>query len=163
MDAKTENELQFSGSLGGFDRLKSQVFLWTFILLTIMVFLGVFLLINGFLANISITLGAVSCFIIAVLYYAILGRGQKIYYTITKNEISMWHEITHNKKIFDKTRIKWIAIKNNYISIRIRQNPMAQLSEQGEHLILSKFFESDDEYQKLIDFFNKYYSDKVKQ
>jgi hypothetical protein len=124
----TDEEIQFSGIIGGFDRLKIKFYFVCFVIITIIIIFWLaiillFLLVSGKI--IYVALFSISPLLLA--FFSILNKSPETFYKISKNKISVWVELNKFNKTYDKTDIKKIFINNEYTIIYTKDGILSNM------------------------------------
>lgn len=153
-----EIEFHVSGSIGGFDMLKIKFYFVMFIILitvgisSILTFVFIYFIYGRIILRFLLLLP-----IIAPLS-AILGKQEKMFYTISANKIIAWDEAGKYKETYDKQKIKKILIKNDCVILYVK---IEKVFYQLTHIIKKDFFDDFDKYKEMIELIKENYKEKI--
>ena len=100
-----DEEIQFSGIIGGFDRLKIKFYFVCFVIIAITITFWIaiillFLLTSGRIVNV------IPFSMLLIPLFAMLNKSAETFYKISKNKITVWVESSKFNKTYDKFDIK---------------------------------------------------------
>jgi hypothetical protein len=150
-----DEEIQFSGIIGGFDRLKIKFYFVCFVIIAITITFWIaiillFLLTSGRIVNV------IPFSMLLIPLFAMLNKSPETFYKISKNKITVWIESSKFNKTYDKFDIKKILTNNEYTIIYTKDGILGNM-----YLIKKDFFDNYKKYDEMVTFLNDYYKEII--